>query len=86
MPVRVSSRLADARHGRERLGSAAARAPPRDLLGADGGLLLPGVANARTARIAEDLDFRAVDFTGPGVINTAGHPWALGAGRCVMWR
>ncbi|REK86735.1 hypothetical protein DY245_30885 [Streptomyces inhibens] len=27
MPVRVSSRLADARHGRERPGSAAARAP-----------------------------------------------------------
>ena len=32
----------------------------RELINAEGGLLLPGVANALTARIAEDLGFTAV--------------------------
>jgi 2-methylisocitrate lyase-like PEP mutase family enzyme len=42
----------------------------RGLIGAEDGLLLPGVANALTARIAEDLGFRAVYVTGAGVTNT----------------
>ncbi|GEC10776.1 carboxyvinyl-carboxyphosphonate phosphorylmutase [Streptomyces spinoverrucosus] len=50
--------------------STAVPAPLRDLIGVDGGLLLPGVANALTARIAEDLGFRAVYITGAGVANT----------------
>ncbi|MEV0280795.1 oxaloacetate decarboxylase [Streptomyces sp. NPDC050610] len=41
-----------------------------ELIAADGGLLLPGVANALTARIAEDLGFGAVYVTGAGVTNT----------------
>jgi 2-methylisocitrate lyase-like PEP mutase family enzyme len=42
----------------------------RELIDTDGGLLLPGVANALTARIAEDLGFSAVYLTGAGVTNT----------------
>jgi 2-methylisocitrate lyase-like PEP mutase family enzyme len=42
----------------------------RELIHADAGLLLPGVANALTARIAEDLGFDAVYVTGAGVSNT----------------
>jgi 2-methylisocitrate lyase-like PEP mutase family enzyme len=42
----------------------------RELIDADRGLLLPGVANALTARIAEDLGFSAVYLTGAGVSNT----------------
>ncbi|TKA02180.1 hypothetical protein [Actinacidiphila oryziradicis] len=42
----------------------------RKLIDAEGGLLLPGVANALTARIAEDLGFDAVYVTGAGVSNT----------------
>jgi 2-methylisocitrate lyase-like PEP mutase family enzyme len=42
----------------------------RQLIDAEGGLLLPGVANALTARIAEDLGFDAVYVTGAGVSNT----------------
>jgi 2-methylisocitrate lyase-like PEP mutase family enzyme len=40
------------------------------LLRAGNGLLLPGVANALTARIAADLGFSAVYVTGAGVSNT----------------
>jgi 2-methylisocitrate lyase-like PEP mutase family enzyme len=42
----------------------------RTLVNAKGGLLLPGVANALTARIAEDLGYRALYVTGAGVSNT----------------
>ncbi|WP_037081418.1 isocitrate lyase/PEP mutase family protein [Pseudonocardia spinosispora] len=42
----------------------------RELIGRDGGLLLPGVANALTARIVADLGFDAAYVTGAGVTNT----------------
>jgi 2-methylisocitrate lyase-like PEP mutase family enzyme len=45
-------------------------APLRDLIHAEGGLVLPGVANALTARIAQDLGFSALYITGAGVTNT----------------
>ena len=54
----------------ERPASGGTPARLRDLINADGGLLLPGVANALTARIAEDLGFNAVYVTGAGVTNT----------------
>ncbi|MFE7116313.1 oxaloacetate decarboxylase [Streptomyces sp. NPDC057654] len=50
--------------------NAPARPSFRELIAAEGGLLLPGVANALTARIAEDLGFGAVYVTGAGVTNT----------------
>ncbi|MEU0968482.1 isocitrate lyase/PEP mutase family protein [Streptomyces sp. NPDC005917] len=46
------------------------RTPLRELIHTEGGLVLPGVANALTARIAEDLGFPAVYLTGAGVANT----------------
>jgi 2-methylisocitrate lyase-like PEP mutase family enzyme len=42
----------------------------RELFTAEGGLLLPGVPNALTALIAEDLGFDAVYLTGAGLTNT----------------
>ena len=42
----------------------------RDLITRPEGLLLPGAANALTARIVEDLGFDAVYLTGAGVTNT----------------
>lgn len=48
----------------------AAEVSLRALVADPGGLLLPGVANALTARIAEDLGFRALYVTGAGVTNT----------------
>jgi 2-methylisocitrate lyase-like PEP mutase family enzyme len=48
--------------------SAAARL--RDLIAIDNGLLLPGVPNALTALIAQDLGFDAVYLTGAGLTNT----------------
>ncbi|HEX4223774.1 MAG TPA: oxaloacetate decarboxylase [Pseudonocardiaceae bacterium] len=42
----------------------------RDLITRPDGLLLPGAANALTARIIEDLGFDAVYLTGAGVTNT----------------
>ncbi|HEY4460935.1 MAG TPA: oxaloacetate decarboxylase [Pseudonocardiaceae bacterium] len=42
----------------------------RDLIARPDGLLLPGAANALTARIVEDLGFDAVYLTGAGVTNT----------------
>jgi 2-methylisocitrate lyase-like PEP mutase family enzyme len=43
----------------------------RELIARDGGLLLPGAANALTARIVEDLGFDAAYVTGAGVTNTS---------------
>ncbi|HEX5212610.1 MAG TPA: oxaloacetate decarboxylase [Pseudolabrys sp.] len=42
----------------------------RDLLGARKAVLLPGAANALTARVIEDLGFAAIYVTGAGVTNT----------------
>ncbi|MDT5044946.1 MAG: hypothetical protein QOG75_799, partial [Mycobacterium sp.] len=42
----------------------------RDLFTTDHGLLLPGVPNALTALIAQDLGFDAVYLTGAGLTNT----------------
>jgi len=42
----------------------------RELFTADNGLLLPGVPNALTALIAQDLGFDAVYLTGAGLTNT----------------
>ncbi|HEX3782413.1 MAG TPA: oxaloacetate decarboxylase [Pseudonocardiaceae bacterium] len=42
----------------------------RQLINHPDGLLLPGAANALTARIIEDLGFSAVYLTGAGVTNT----------------
>jgi 2-methylisocitrate lyase-like PEP mutase family enzyme len=42
----------------------------RDLVGGRDGLLLPGVPNALTARVVEDLGFQAAYVTGAGVTNT----------------
>ena len=53
--------------------SAPARSPGerlRDLFTTDHGLLLPGVPNALTALIAQDLGFDAVYLTGAGLTNT----------------
>jgi 2-methylisocitrate lyase-like PEP mutase family enzyme len=44
--------------------------PLRELINTEGGLLLPGIANALTARIAEDLGFSVVCVTGASVSNT----------------
>jgi 2-methylisocitrate lyase-like PEP mutase family enzyme len=43
----------------------------RALIHAEHGLLLPGVANALTARIVEDLGFGAAYVTGAGVTNSS---------------
>ncbi|HEX4250609.1 MAG TPA: oxaloacetate decarboxylase [Pseudonocardia sp.] len=43
----------------------------RELIARDGGLLLPGAADALTARIVEDLGFDAAYVTGAGVTNTS---------------
>jgi 2-methylisocitrate lyase-like PEP mutase family enzyme len=53
--------------------SAPARSPGerlRDLFTTDHGLLLPGVPNALTALIAQDLGFDAVYLTGAELTNT----------------
>jgi 2-methylisocitrate lyase-like PEP mutase family enzyme len=42
----------------------------RDLIGRADGLLLPGAANALTARVIEDLGYDAAYVTGAGVTNT----------------
>jgi 2-methylisocitrate lyase-like PEP mutase family enzyme len=42
----------------------------RDLLRQREAVLLPGAANALTARVIEDLDFQAIYVTGAGVTNT----------------
>jgi 2-methylisocitrate lyase-like PEP mutase family enzyme len=42
----------------------------RDLIRQDGGLLLPGAANALTARVVEDIGYQAAYVTGAGVTNT----------------
>lgn len=42
----------------------------RDLFTTDDGLLLPGVPNALTALVAQDLGFDAVYLTGAGLTNT----------------
>jgi 2-methylisocitrate lyase-like PEP mutase family enzyme len=42
----------------------------RDLIGRADGLLLPGAANALTARMIEDLGYDAAYVTGAGVTNT----------------
>lgn len=42
----------------------------RDLIGHADGLLLPGAANALTARVIEDLGYGAAYVTGAGVTNT----------------
>jgi len=58
---------------RSKTSSAPARSPGarlRDLFTTDYGLLLPGVPNALTALIAQDLGFDAVYLTGAGLTNT----------------
>lgn len=42
----------------------------RERIGSGGPLLLPGAANALTARVIEDVGFEAVYVTGAGVANT----------------
>jgi 2-methylisocitrate lyase-like PEP mutase family enzyme len=58
---------------RSKASSDPARSPGarlRDLFAVDNGLLLPGVPNALTALIAQDLGFDAVYLTGAGLTNT----------------
>src|SRR5690242_21884685 len=42
----------------------------RDILRSERGVIVPGAANALTARIIADLGFKAIYLTGAGVTNT----------------